>query len=112
MVRVQDSCLPGRKSKGPAPARWLLLLALVAASPPAAAQAQPPDPPDVLEVFVREGCPHCAAAKGFLPGFASARPGLRIVYRPVDVDASARADLIRHARSAGGWPPRPASARC
>lgn len=105
MVRVQDSCLPGRKSKGPPPARWLLLLALIAASPPAAAQAQPPDPPDVLEVFVREGCPHCAAAKEFLPGFASARPGLRIVYRPVDVDVSARDDLIRHSRAAGIWPP-------
>ena len=105
MVRVQDSCFAARKSKGPAPARWLLLLALVAATLPAAAQAQPPGPPDVLEVFVREGCPHCAAAKEFLPGFAAKRPGLRIVYRPVDVDEAARDDLIRHSRAAGIWPP-------
>ncbi|HQZ16866.1 MAG TPA: glutaredoxin domain-containing protein [Vicinamibacteria bacterium] len=77
----------------------------MAAPWPVAAQTPAPAPPDVLEVFVREGCPHCAAAKEFLPGFASGRPGLRIVYRPVDVDASARDDLIRHSRAAGIWPP-------
>lgn len=32
------------------------------------AQHQPP-PALILEVFVRDGCPHCAAVKEFLPDF-------------------------------------------
>jgi glutaredoxin len=60
---------------------------------------------EVLEVFVRDGCPHCAAAEEFLPTFARERPGLRIVLRSVDHDAVARDDLVRHSRSAGIWPP-------
>ena len=60
---------------------------------------------EVLEVFVRDGCPHCAEAKEFLPTFASERPGLRIVLRPVDHDAVARDDLMRYSRNAGIWPP-------
>ena len=59
----------------------------------------------MLEVFVRAGCPHCAAAKEFLPIFAGERPGLRIVLREVDHDAIAREDLKRYSQSAGIWPP-------
>ncbi|WP_348674401.1 glutaredoxin domain-containing protein [uncultured Abyssibacter sp.] len=59
----------------------------------------------VLEVFVREGCPHCADAKAFLPGFLAERPWLRVVYRPVDRDEAAREDLMRYSRGAGAWPP-------
>ena len=59
----------------------------------------------MLEVFVRDGCPHCADAKEFLPAFSRERPWLRIVYRSIDGDAAALDDLVRHSRSAGIWPP-------
>jgi glutaredoxin len=61
--------------------------------------------PQTLAVFVRDGCPHCADAKEFLPGLARERPGLQIVVRPVDRDAAARDDLERYSRNAGIWPP-------
>ena len=80
----------------------LLIVPLAVASE--GLQAAPPDN-EVLEVFVRDGCPHCADAKEFLPTFARERPGLRIVLRSVDHDAVARDDLARHSRNAGIWPP-------
>jgi len=58
-----------------------------------------------LEVFVRHGCPHCAAAEVFLAQLALTRPGLRIVYRHIDEDERARQDLISHTQKAGVWPP-------
>lgn len=89
--------------------RWVALLILLLAMPCAAAggEAQPQSPAaaDILEVFVRDGCPHCADAKEFLPAFARERPWLRIVYRSIDGDAAALDDLVRHSRSAGIWPP-------
>lgn len=54
---------------------------------------------------MREGCPHCAAAKDYLPQFLQARPWLQVVYRQVDQDEAARADLIRISRDSGLWPP-------
>lgn len=78
-------------------ARLLALLLALAALPVAAAP--------VLEVFVRDGCPHCAKAEAFLPAFADERPGLRVVLRSLDRDPTARADLLRHAQRAGIWPP-------
>ncbi|MBK9606635.1 MAG: glutaredoxin family protein [Betaproteobacteria bacterium] len=68
---------------------------------PASASAAAP----VLEVFVREGCPHCAAAKKYLAQLARERPALRIVYRPVDQDPEARDALNTVSRDAGVWPP-------
>jgi glutaredoxin len=59
----------------------------------------------VLEVFVAEGCPHCAAAKLFLSELAEKRPELRIVYRTVNDDPAARDDLVRISQNAGIWPP-------
>ena len=86
--------------------RWLTfwLLACALALPPvpvAAADAASP----VLVVYVREGCPHCAHAKAFLPGFAAERPWLVIEYRAVDVDPTARDELSRISAAAGLWPP-------
>ena len=66
---------------------------------------QPVAGKSVLEVFVRDGCPHCADAKEFLPAFASERPWLQIVYRSVDRDKTALDDLERHSRESGNWPP-------
>lgn len=89
-------------------ARALLLaagafLATIAVSAPP--QEHPSTDRRVLEVFVREGCPHCARAKDFLAQLVSARPDLHVVYRPVDTDADAREKLVRLSRQAGVWPP-------
>ncbi|MDD2762130.1 MAG: glutaredoxin domain-containing protein, partial [Methylomonas sp.] len=61
--------------------------------------------PGVLQVFVSEGCPHCADAKKFLPEVARQRPHLKIVYRSLDQEPDARAELIDLSRQAGIWPP-------
>lgn len=58
-----------------------------------------------LQVFVREGCPHCAEAKQFLPKLAAERPHLKIVYRSLDSDPHARIELFNLSRQAGVWPP-------
>jgi glutaredoxin len=86
---------------------WLLLwLALLLAFPAVASAQQPRTAqPPVLLVYVRDGCPHCAEAKAFLPGFAAERPWLQIEYRAVDQDPAAREELSRISQAAGLWPP-------
>lgn len=59
----------------------------------------------VLEVFVRDGCPHCSAAKAHLAELSTQHPELEIRLREVDRDPAARADLLRLSRDAGVWPP-------
>jgi hypothetical protein len=59
----------------------------------------------VLVVFVRTGCPHCADAKVFLADYVRDHPSLRIVYRPVDEDPGAAADLVLLYQDLGMWPP-------
>jgi glutaredoxin len=74
--------------------------------PPSPTQTQPPyAEPDVLVVFVRNGCPHCADAKVFLADYAKDHTELRIVYRPIDEDQSAAADLVALYEELGMWPP-------
>lgn len=90
--------------------RLALVLLLSATSWPAASEgvlppAQSAAGQRVLEVFVRDACPHCARAEDFLSKLASERPELRIVYRSVDHDPIARDDLARLSRKAGIWPP-------
>ena len=93
-----------------APAR---VAALAAAATPAAAQArateQAPEAAQpsltIVDVFVREGCPHCADAKAFLDRLAVERPGVQVVYHPVDTDPQARDALIALSQAAGAWPP-------
>lgn len=58
-----------------------------------------------LEVFVRDGCPHCADAKLYLEALSTSRADLDIIYRPIDKDPAARADLARWTRASGQWPP-------
>jgi hypothetical protein len=90
--------------------RWLVV-ALCLLGGPLDGQGQSVTPPGqstesgVLIVFVRTGCPHCADAKVFLEEVASDRPWLRVVYRPVDQDPSAAADLRRIFQELGMWPP-------
>jgi glutaredoxin len=81
------------------------LFAYVAAAAAAGNDTPAAGPPQVVEVFVREGCPHCADAKRFLDQLIAERPGLRVVLRPVDSDAAAREALQRLSRAAGVWPP-------
>ncbi|SEM71305.1 Glutaredoxin [Nitrosomonas marina] len=60
---------------------------------------------NVLEVFVREGCPHCSKAKAFLEKLQADRPWLKIVYYWVDRDSEALDRLLRYSQMAGAWPP-------
>lgn len=87
--------------------KWVLLIWWWLCLVPAWAQPVAPDaaPSEVLVVYVREGCPHCAAAKAWLPGFAADKPWLRIEYRSVDTDRAARDELVALSRAAGEWPP-------
>ncbi|MFQ6538184.1 MULTISPECIES: glutaredoxin family protein [Aphanothece] len=74
-----------------------LLLALVPLLAPAPARAGGP----VLEVFVREGCPHCAQAEQFLPELRQQRPDLQVRLRRLEADPAAIDDLLRASSQAG-----------
>ena len=82
----------------------LAVMCLLAGRALAADVTSSPVPP-ALEVYVRDGCPHCADAKVFLEQLARERPTLRIVLRPVDTDPAAAAELTERSRAAGQWPP-------
>ncbi|MDP1647166.1 MAG: glutaredoxin family protein [Rubrivivax sp.] len=88
---------------------WLLGLGVLfdvdAAPGPHAAASAAAATPVVVQVYVREGCPHCADAKRFLDRLALERPGLRVETRPVDEDPQARDELSALSRAAGVWPP-------
>ena len=87
---------------------WCFLLALllhIQTLKAASNEAQPIAHEKVLEVFVRDDCPHCARAKEFLLKLGSERPWLRIVYHSVDHDSNARNNLLRYSQEAGIWPP-------
>lgn len=54
-----------------------------------------------IEVFVREGCPHCEAAKHFLHELVPQRPDMRIVFIDVRRDPGAVERLTELSRKAG-----------
>ena len=86
------------------PARWWLRLAAGLAGLLVALQILLPLPAraePMLEVFVREGCPHCAVAEAFLPELQRRVPGLELRLRRLERDPAALADLQRYAREAG-----------
>lgn len=62
------------------------------------ASAQPAD----IEVFVREGCPHCADAEAFLATLKQEQPELRIVIRDVLKEPAALERLTRIVKDQGG----------
>ena len=78
---------------------WLLLAALIGLMA-AGAPARAADP-DRIELFVREGCPHCGQAEAFVAQLGRERPGLTIVVRDVTKDEGALARLQELVRSAG-----------
>ena len=63
----------------------------------AASEARAPE----IEVFVREGCPHCEAAKAFLGELARERPDLRVTLVDVRREPDALARLNELSRTAG-----------
>jgi glutaredoxin len=75
--------------------------------PPYPTDTPPPSSPTpgVLVVFVRAGCPHCADAKVFLADYVKEHPRLRVVYRRIDDEPDAAADLVALYEELGMWPP-------
>lgn len=103
-------------------ASWVILWLILAAASTLHAQGRPEvgtnAPPtsvvkvggsqgshQTIEVFVREGCPHCTDAKAFLTQLQRERPGLDVRLHAVDTDAAARDRLVALFRAAGAWPP-------
>ena len=92
---------------------WLLAVALLwalvgLATPAQAGQvAQEPRPPESaapiteIELFLREGCPHCDEAKAFLAALALERPGLRVAQVDIRRDPAALARLNALSAQAG-----------
>jgi glutaredoxin len=76
-----------------------LLVAICALS--AAAEARPEPHRVVLEIFTREGCPHCDEAKRFLAVLHRRRPNLDVVERDVVRDPHALERLRSLARKHG-----------
>ncbi|WAK01113.1 glutaredoxin family protein [Methylobacter sp. YRD-M1] len=72
-----------------------------AASSPAAVQDAARQEPADIEVFVREGCPHCEKAEEFLKALALEQPWLRIVVRDVHRDPEALGRLKQIAEATG-----------
>ncbi|MCK9285302.1 MAG: glutaredoxin [Rhodocyclaceae bacterium] len=66
----------------------------------AAAEAGP-----TLEVFVREGCPHCAHAKRYLDRLRAQRPALRVAIHDIRKEPAALARLQELAAQADGTAP-------
>jgi glutaredoxin len=90
---------------------WLSMAALLSAASAAMAAAPLPTAPAAsaasaaaaatqprIEVFVREGCPHCAKAEEFLARLAQERPDVDIVIRDVMKEPAALARLQDIAR--------------
>ena len=61
-------------------------------------------PENELQVFVRPGCPHCEAAKRFLPGLQRRRPELHIRLRDISQDPQALRELTELAERFGLQP--------
>jgi len=113
LCRLPDrACVPGRSSLLAAIAAVLLFLAMpsLAATPaeatsPAAATATAPSATRTavrtIEVFVREGCPHCADAEAFLGELGKERLDLQIIVRDVSKDAGAMARLKEISKEKG-----------
>lgn len=46
-----------------------------------------------LTAYIRNGCPHCAAAKSFLGKYAQRYPAIKIVYKEVITDPAANQEM-------------------
>jgi glutaredoxin len=86
----------GRSKRRWWPALAAALLALWLGLIPQATAAR-----EVLEVFVRQGCPHCAAAEAWLPQLQRAHPELQVRLRHLERDSAALRELREYSRRAG-----------
>jgi len=77
----------------PARRRGLVVLCLLQLFSAAAALGAEPAC-QAIDVYVREGCPHCADAKSFLRDLEQRRPGLSVRYRDVVADPDALESLF------------------
>jgi glutaredoxin len=83
----------------------LAATAWLGAAATASAEQAPPAAPEAvrIEVFVRDGCPHCADAKAFLERLRKEQPSLEVAIRDVSRDAAALRRLESlSARTPGG----------
>lgn len=87
---------------------WLSVLGFMgavnaqqAAAPPPSSQDAAPRRAADIEVFVREGCPHCEKAEEFLKLLAFEQPRLLIVVRDIHRDPGALERLMDIAEAAG-----------
>ncbi|MFZ2288126.1 MAG: NrdH-redoxin [Halopseudomonas yangmingensis] len=76
--------------------RWLWLLMMLWSLAAPAAE---------LEVFVRDGCPHCSEVKKQLPQLLAERPWLVVRLTQVDRDPQALQRFLQLSEQAGVWPP-------
>ena len=91
------------------PANWYLILLLSWAGaalatemlPTQAATGKTAAQPADIEVFVREGCPHCAKAKEFLEALQREQPGLEVVIHDVGKEPAVLQRLKRIAEDRG-----------
>jgi glutaredoxin len=77
--------------------RQLLLLGVLVFGLVYSALGQTTDPAGTgadIEVFMREGCPSCAAAKRFLEELQRERPALRMIFHDIGADPAALARLM------------------
>ncbi|MBI4984185.1 MAG: glutaredoxin family protein [Rhodocyclales bacterium] len=81
--------------------RRFLAAILLASLLPGAALADDKNAAPEIEIFVRAGCPHCAAAKDFLADLQRERPGLRVTESDVRRDPDALSRLGELSRRAG-----------
>lgn len=105
-----DAAQPARVSPSSRVAALVLAIAVAVASylltttshaaPEPGSSTYPADAVTV-EVYTREGCPRCTAAKAFLAALSRERPELRIVEHRIDADAEARRELQQRVRDAG-----------
>lgn len=58
-----------------------------------------------VQVFVREGCPYCSAAKALLDSYQEQHPEVEVIYWQVDQDPAARKALMAISQQAEVWPP-------
>jgi glutaredoxin len=76
---------------------WVAGLAVALGQPQSGPGSEQPD----IEIFVREGCPHCEEAKAFLGDLSRRRPALTVVVRDVSLEEGAL-DRLRTMAAARG----------
>lgn len=118
---IADSTLGVRRlRRSIVPTAWFLaVVAISLLSAPGLAgdtvgsQADAGAPCETIDVFVRQGCPHCAEAKQYLASMQSSHPGLVINFFDVASDTTARQRLFELSAAHGiSRPGVPAFEQC